>query len=158
MHTTDVTLSDGTEIRVRRLGLFELDDNVERNVPPPYFVVVKFANGEEYKQAYDLSTPQSKPDVPLSDCKENTQDWFQWREHMRYEAGIVHEQERYDAYVAYCEAVADYIRQTCILGDIDPDDIISDDWPLIHQAALCPQVAMEDIEAALASVFRGDVR
>lgn len=153
MITTDITLSDRNTITIRRLGLFELDDHIKRDIPPPYFVVISFASGESYKQPYDLTTPQPKPDKPLSECEENTQDWFAWREYMRYEAGLVHEQERYNAYVAYCEVVADYIARCCIVSDIDRDSLMAEDWQRIHQAALCPAVEMEDIEAALASVF-----
>lgn len=152
MFTTSVTLVNDKTIDVRRLGMFEIDD-IPKDIPGPYTVSILFDSGEVYEQPLDLTTPRRKPDKPFEDCEEKSSDWHDWREYYSWQEGLLHAQKQWEAYCDYCERVAVYIRQNCILTEIDHDEIMVDDWPRIYRAALCPMVTMEDIAAAMRQNF-----
>lgn len=176
---TDILCQNNFIVSVRRLGLFELSDNVPQDIPGPYTVTVLFANGQVYEQPFDTSREYPKPDKPLEDCEENSQEWFEWQEYLRYtEATEIHPRKVYEAYCKYCEDVADYIRQNCLVAIVPKwlgwlpiqarcvaskpfrhklNEITSADWREIHQAAFCPEVTMEDIAAEMRLTFQGAV-
>lgn len=151
--TTPVPLQCGESIQVRRLGMFELDD-VPRDIPGPYTVTILFANGEVYEQALDLTVPRQRPTKPLEFCTEQDIEYYDWQDYLSWQQGLLHLQKQHEAYCNYLERIAAYIRQNCILTDIDHNLITSDDWPHIYQSALCPQVTMEDIAAAMRNSFQ----
>jgi hypothetical protein len=152
MTTTDIPLSDNRTLTVRRLGLFELDEAVPKDIPGPYTVDILFQNGEIYSQPFDTSIERVKPDIPFEQCEEKSTDWYNWQEYFRYQEAGLHAQKQYEAYCDYCERVQGYIRQNC-LDDIDTTQITPEDWQAIYQAALCPLVSMEDIAAAMRQHF-----
>ena len=146
-HTT-VILSNGQQARVRRLGLFELDDNIDKPNLEPYTVTILFSSGEIFNQPYDLSVIRYPPDTPFESCEEKSQDWFAWREYHRYTEGLVYEEKRIQAYVDYSYTVAEFIRTHAVLDKL-PDDITTEDWAEIGKAALCHTVGMADINKAI---------
>ena len=148
MIKTTVPLLSGMEVEIRRLGMFELDD-IPKDIPPAYTVSILFANGEVYQQQVDLATPRRKPTVPLEMCEKGSSDYYDWREYHTWQAGLLHAQEQYEAYCRYCEKIAEYIRETCVITDVPSNEIVAEDWERIYKAALCPQVTMEDITAAM---------
>lgn len=152
MTTTDITLSNNQIITIRRLGIFELDEAVPKDIPGPYTVTILFQDGEIYEQPFDTSIERVKPETSFEECEERTSDWYNWQEYFRYQEYGVHAQKQYEAYCDYCERTQTYIRQTC-LDDTDTTQITAEDWQAIYQAALCPQVTMEDIAAAMRQHF-----
>lgn len=138
------------------MGAFELD-NVPKNLPGPYTVTILFANGTVYEQPFDLSEPRPQPDKPFELCDKSEVAYWDWQEYYRYQEGLLHLQKQHEAYCDYCERVAAYIRANCILTEIDFTLITADDWRAIYHAAICPQVTMEDIAAAMRHSFRGRV-
>lgn len=152
MTITERTLSNNEIITVRRLGIFELDEAVPKDIPGPYTVTILFQDGEIYEQPFDTSVERVKPDTPFEQCEEKTSDWYNWQEYFRYQEYGIHAQKQYEAYSDYCERVQVYIRQHC-LDDADTTQITAGDWQAIYHAALCPQVTMEDIAAAMRQHF-----
>jgi len=151
-------------VTVRRLGLFELDENVPRNIPGPYTVTILFADGSVYKQPYSLDRqPPIKPLLPQEEAQAGTPEYYAWQDYLRYQEAVLHLHEQYEAYADYCERVAAYIRQSCLefrqvsASSTQPElvegQILVEDWDKIYQAALCPQVSMEDIAAAMRLYF-----
>lgn len=175
----NIPTQDGYIISVRRLGLFELSDNLTNDIPGPYTVTVLFANGQVFEQPFDASIEYPRPDKPLEECEENTQEWYAWQDHLRYkEATEIHPRKVYEAYCDYCQRTAQYIRQKCLLAIVPrwlgwlpltarriitplfrhkQDTIIADDWRQIYQAVLCPELTMEDIAAEMRLTFQGGV-
>lgn len=146
-----VILSNGQKARVRRLGLFELDDNIDKPNLEPYTVTILFSSGEIYNQPYDLSIIRYPPDTPLEECEENSQDWYKWREYLRYNEGLVYEEKRIQAYVDYSYQVAEFIRNVAVLDKL-PRELEAEDWEIIGAAALCHTVEMDDINRAIAQL------
>ena len=153
MVVTEVILQDGQSIQVRRLGMYELD-KVEKDIPGPYTVTILLSNGEVYEQALDLTTPREKPKKPLDLCTKEDMEYYDWQDYLSWQEGLLHFHKQQEAYADYLNDLEAYIRDHCILTDINHDDITSDDWPHIHQAALCPQVTMEDVAAAMRQTFQ----
>jgi hypothetical protein len=151
---TSVTLSNGQTANVKRLGLFELDDYVTKDIPPEFTYTVHLMSGRDVEVKYNLGEVDEEPPppgLPYDECDEGTPEYYQWQSVFRHRQALEHEQARLDAYAEYCQQVATYIRQTCI-----PDGLAvstPDDWDKIYHAALCPQVKMEDIGAALRVSF-----
>lgn len=149
-------MADGAKIAVRRLALFELD-KLERDIPGPYTVTYLFKSGQVYEKTWDMSQVYPKPETPLEACDEGSREWYDWQDYLRYEQGILHYQRQWAAYVDYCERVAAYIRDNCL----DPDDLkhvyAVEDWERVYQAAVCPQVKMEDLRAAARDHFRSQI-
>ena len=147
---------NGNMVTVRRLGLFELDENVPRNIPGPYTVTILFADGNVYQQPYrlDRPTPPGKPTIPVDQAQPGTPEYYAWQDYLRYQEAVLHVRKQYEAYADYCERVAGYIREHCLASsEFDVFPIFPEDWDKIYQAALCPQVTMEDIAAAMRLYF-----
>jgi hypothetical protein len=139
---------------VRRLGLFEIDD-IPKGIPGPYTYTVHLLGGDDYEMAYDieaaLETPPEKPPIPLEEAIAGEPEYYQWQDWLRHREALAHQAKVYEAYAEYCERVAQYIRANCTSEGVVIDT--PDDWTLIYNAALCPQVSMEDIQAAMTHTF-----
>ena len=144
---TNVTLSTGQVVEVRRLGLFELQDNLPQPVIEPYTVTVLFASGKVYQQLYDLSKTKEKPEIAEELCDRSMAEYWAWDEYHKYQKGLRYEQERIENYVKYCQDVAQYIRDYAVGGELL--DCHPEDWALIIESALIHLVASEDIKKAL---------
>lgn len=147
---TETTLSTGSVVSVRLLGLFELDD-IPRDIPGQYTYTVNFLSGRDYEAPFDMSVVREKPDVPLEEVEKGSKEYYDWQEYLRYQEGLLHQQKQIQAYANYCNRVAEYIRERCI--DEDVEIVSPDDWDKIYQAALNPLVTMEEISAVLRDSF-----
>lgn len=150
---TAVTLADGTEVMVKRLGLFELHDaQIGPADPGDFTYTVRTVSGTEYQATYDLQAalqePPERPDDP-----DDTWAMTEWE---RYRAAIAHHQERMDIAQRYEQGVADYILAHCVEAGLR-DRLTADDYLSIYKAALCPQLTVEDLAGVLDSVFPGQI-
>jgi hypothetical protein len=151
---TVVELSDGRKTGVRRLGLFEMDD-IPRDILGPYTYTVHLLGGDEYEMVYDiqgaLAEPPLKPETPLEDAEPGYPEFYQWQEWLRYQEAIAHQAKMYEGYAVYCEQVAAYIRENCLEESLVIET--ADDWETVYNAALCPQVSLDDVKFAMAHNF-----
>lgn len=150
-----VILSNSSKLSVRQLGLFELD-TVPKDIPGPFTITILFGNGEVYEQEYNYSQVRERPGIPLEEVETKTAEWYNWQSYFRYQEALQHRKKQFAAYADYCERVKDYIIETCI--DLPPEDIALEDWPIIYNAALCPVVSIQEVEAAIAVNFPSDVQ
>ena len=155
MKYTEVELSNGQKAKVRRLGLFEIDD-IPREIRGPYTYTVHLLGGDSYDMVYDiddaLNDPPKKPDTPLEEAEAGNPEYYQWQEWLRFEEAKAHQAKMYEDYATYCERIAAYIRANCLPDEIEVETAA--DWELIYHAALCPQVSIEDIRQSISHTFR----
>ena len=153
---TTVPLTDGGSVEVRRLGMFELDD-VPKDIPGPYTVPILFSSGVIYEQTYDYSQVREKPDTPLEEVEEGTMAWYDWQSYLRYQDALTHRRKMSEAYADYCERIKTYILATCVTGDVLVSALSHEDWQAILHSALCPQVSLQEVRAAISVSFPSDV-
>lgn len=158
LHT--VVLSDGEPCRVRQLGLFEID-GVGRQIVGPYRYSLLLATGAIVEDEYDLRALDEipePPDIPPNEIEAGSVEWYQLQEFSTYQAAMSHEKVRIESYQGYCQDITQYILERCL----DPEDrqrvLTSDDWLVVYQAALCPELTMEVLSQVLADVFQGFVQ
>lgn len=152
-----ITLSDGLPCHVRQLGLYELNGK-GREILGPYRYSLLLATGQIVEDEYDLRaldyTPQA-PDKPVGEVENGSIDWYDLQEYETYLAALAHEKLRIESYHGYVQDVIDYILANCV-GEADRARIVTaDDWDKIYQAALVPELTLEDITRCLGDVFRG---
>lgn len=151
---TEVLLSNGQKAKVKRLGLFEMDD-IPKDIPGPYTFAVHLLGGDDYEMVYDieevLKTPPQKPDGELESAVAGEPEYYHWQEWLRFQEALAHQAKIFEAYAEYCERVALYIRENCLLDDIAIDTPA--DWEAIYNASLCPQVTLTDIKLAMAQNY-----
>jgi hypothetical protein len=147
--------SSGEKIKVRTLGVFELD-----TFDPDPIGMFTFAGqtlAGEVEIEYDGSgwdAPPKKPDV--IDPEEGTDEWRDLREWELYHAWVLHEERRYAAAAEYHQRIAEYILSNCLNGQGDRGKVVTaEDWEVVHQAAFVPQLTEEDVAAALRTTFPG---
>jgi hypothetical protein len=149
---TEVTLSDGQKAKVKRLGLFEIDD-IPKNIPSGYTYTIHLFGGDQYEMAYDieaaLENPPVKPALPLEEATPGEPEYYQWQDWLRYQEALIYQSTVYEAYADYCERVAEYIRSECFEGEIETIE----DWEIIYNAALTPQVTIGEIRDAMTNTF-----
>lgn len=156
MHS-EVILSDGEPCQVRRLGLFELD-NIRLETIGPFTFQDQTLTGDTFDIEYDGSqwvVPPERPDKPIDEIEEGSDEWYQLREAQLYEGWVNHEKRRIEDVARYCREVASYILTEAI-SETDRERIYTEgDWERVHFAALTPQVRMEDIADVLRDTFPG---
>ena len=139
---------------MRRLGLFEIDD-IHKDIPGPYTYTVHLLGGDNYEMTYDIEAAieksPEKPTVPLEAAIAGEPEYYDWQNWLRHQEALAHQVKVYEAYAEYCERVARYIRGNCLDEGVVIDK--PDDWALIYNAALCPQVTTEDIQGAMSHTF-----
>lgn len=154
MKHTEIELSNGQKTQVRRLGLFEIDD-IPRNIPGPYKYTVHLLGGDEYEMVYDIQdaiqNPPKKPTIPIEEALAGNPEYYDWQEWLRFQEALAHQTKMFDAYAEYCERVAVYVQENCLSDDIEIETVA--DWEKVYNAALCPQVSLEDIKLAMARNF-----
>ena len=87
-----IYLTDGNECRVKRLGIFELDQ-IKPAISEPFTYKMKTLTGQEYDVEFDLASypaPPVKPDIPEGGLVENTGPWFEYLDWQRYQAAALH--------------------------------------------------------------------
>lgn len=98
-----------------------------------------------------LENPPEKPDIPLEEAVAGEPEYYQWREWLRFQEAVAHQAKMYEGYAEYCERVAVYVRENCLPDDVSIETV--PDWKAIYNAALCPQVTLADIKAAMIHNF-----
>lgn len=155
-----VTLSDGEPCQVRVLGLFELD---KLNPPEmkPFTYTFTMMDGSEVEDVYNpfnLEVEPPIPDVAREDCQPNSVGWFMWLERETYEAAISHWEQNWLDLERYAKESKRYIYENC-LQDADKSRVVTpEDFKLIEDAALVPQVTEELIAETLRNTFPGEIR
>lgn len=161
MAETAVTLSNGQTIQVKRLGLFELDSEIDKShLIEPYTVTVMFANGTIYEQPFDVSIVRDKPDKPFEECEEKTAEYYQWQEYMRWQQGFVYYQKQIDAMSAYFADIEAYILDNCLSADDAKQLETWQDFDAVYQAAipdLPDQAYLEEIAQTIYQAKWGEV-
>lgn len=149
-----VTLPSGKEIEVRRLHFLEIEDNVPYDVEPPY--THRYDNGQEAQYILaDWDSPPEMPKEPFSMAQPGSELFARWETYSLYQAVLLHEKRRAEQIEQYLVNVARYIRKYCISPDVLASIETPDDYTIIKNAAICPEVQREDLEAELASTFQG---
>jgi hypothetical protein len=150
----EVELSNGEKTKVRRLGLFEIDE-VPKEIPGPFTYTVHLLGGGEHKIVYDfddaIKNPPAKPSIRLEEAIEGSPEYYQWQDWLRYQEALAHQSKMYEAYARYCELVKDYIISTCLDDDLEIETAA--DYEIIYNAALCPQVSLDDIKQAISVTY-----
>jgi hypothetical protein len=139
---------------VRRLGLFEIDD-VPKDILGPYTYTVHLLGGDDFEITYDieaaLETPPEKPSIPLEEAVAGNPEYYQWQDWLRFQEALAHQAKMFEGYADYCERVAVYVRENCLLDAVSIETVA--DWEAIYNAALCPQVTIDDIKMAMSHNF-----
>lgn len=152
-----VILSDGLPCKVQQLGLFQLD-NVGREVLGPYQYSLLLATGVVVTDTYDiraLTYTPTPPDIPASEVKPNSPEWYQLQEFETYRAALAYEKVRAESYEGYVNDIAAYILANCVEPDDQKRIISPEDWDKIHLAAVVPELTMEGLADCLAATFQG---
>ena len=150
-----ITLEDGSEIEVRRLGIFELD-NLMPDPVGPFTYKMKTLTGKEYDVEFDPNTydePPQKPDKAEHEVEENSSEWYQLLDWQLYQASIAHNHRRVEAMDEYNELVARYIINSCVKPEDVNRIVTEEDWERVYSAALVPQLTVELLEKTLGKTY-----
>jgi len=146
-----VTLSDGEPAEVRPLPLWSFDDLREKHLEGyegPYEFEVATAGGgvtTDFIDITQLDTPPEKPTTPED-------DGLEWSEYRHYHRAIIYEQTKAERYARF--------KRDCrkrIISQQSPavrKRIISrDDFAAVANAAMTPEVSLEDVADAARRSF-----
>jgi len=156
----EVYLSDGKPFSVRTLGIFELDV-IERQDLGPFLYpmdlmgdIIKWA---EYKiEKYEeTGTPiPTMPSIPEHEITEDMPEWYQLRDHKRYEAALWHNKERDESAAEFGEKVLAYILQNCVEKDDLNRIVTEEDFRKFYESGLVPQLTLALIVYTLKNSFQ----
>jgi len=148
----EVTLSDGEPVKVRVLGLFELDA-VGPAIPGPYRYQILTYTGQVYEAEYPLTDePPEKPDEDKPEP--GSIAWRELQDYETYLCALAHEETRAQAVEDWLNNCAEYILDHCVEDAtrlVEPED-----YETVYAAACVPKLRMDDIEAALAQTYRAE--
>lgn len=151
-----VKLPTGFLVKVRRLGLYELDA-VAFNNPGPFTYTYQLSGGKTKEAIYDISQwtePPRAPQVPESACDPNSMESALWKVYNLYQSALLHRIKQVEAAESYAHSVAKYILANC-LSDVDRALVgTTEGYEVAYGAAICPEVSLSDIEAALSQTFK----
>lgn len=153
----EVELSGGQKVKVKRLGLFEIQDNLGLPDLEPYTVSVTLDNGKTYKQIYTLDYDRPKPDTPFEMCEKQSREYWNWIEYHNWQDGLAYLERQGNDYAVYCRKVATYIRDNAVIGDTTSATV--EDWQLITHHALCHLVTQQDVDQQvenLGATYQGE--
>jgi len=150
----EIVLSDGESCRVRCLGLFELDA-VGPEIPGPYRYSILTYTGQVYEAEYPLTDePPEKPDE--EEPEQGSIAWRQLQDYETYLCALAHEKTRARAVEDWLDNCAGYMLAHC-LDEADHERLVEpEDYEAVYSAVAVPRLRMDDIEAALAQVFRAE--
>ncbi len=154
-----MTLSDGLPIEVRRLQFLELEDQVP-NEDPGLYIHTYVVNGYPQEVGYgleDYAEIPERPAQPLHEAEVGSYLEAQWEQYNLYRAVLTHERKRADLRDKYLIDCAKYILETCISPEDRMRILTTEDYQMVYNAALCPEVTEGDIVAVLAQTFQGNV-
>jgi hypothetical protein len=156
------TLSDGEPCVIRQLGIFELDD-VRAKLIGPYVYEIETVDGRKYLAEYEGSRWAErgerplKPDTPEHQITPDHEEWEDLVEYLRYEAWLVHEQERARLMNEYHVEVAHYILDNCLSPEDKQRVVTPEDWAVVHKTALVPELTLEVLAETLQATFQGQL-
>lgn len=155
----EIILSDGKPCEVRTLGLFELDGKAPE-VLGAYRYSLILATGQVVEDEYNIyawETPPKKPETPVEEIKQGTQEWDELTEYETYQAALAHEKRRLKSHEVRTETIATYILEHCLSDDDRVRIVEPEDWRKVYDAALVPQITEEAIAQCLRDTFQGVV-
>lgn len=151
-----VRLPTGFFIQVRRLGLYELD-NVRFEDLGSFTYTYELSGGKTKEAFYDISQwpePPKAPAVPKEACDPTSMEAALWKVYDLYQSALLHRIKQVQAAELYAHDVARYILENCV-KDVDRALVeTAEAYEAVYQAAICPEVSIADIEAALAQTFK----
>lgn len=157
---SEVILSDDKPLEVRTLGIFELD-RIERPDLGPFTYpmelmgkVIKYA---EYKiEKYEeTGTPiPQMPSIPEHEITEDMPEWYELRDHKRYEAALWHNKQRLELAAEFCEKVIEYVLNKCSDEEALARIVTEEDWEKYREASLIPQLTMALIILTLKNTYQ----
>jgi hypothetical protein len=149
-----VVLSDGFPVVVRRLGLYELD-KVPYDDPGPFLYPYKTLAGKIIERAYDLSQwtePPKPPKIPEHECAEDSMEAALWHAYNTYQAAVAHRLKQLKAGDEWVHRVSLYVLKNCV----DSTRVIEEeDFVAVYQAAINPEISLEEVESVLDDMFPG---
>lgn len=149
----EIELLNGDKIKVRRLGIFELDE-LESNIPGPFTYEVKIGD-EKHRAIYDPAKLKKIPEKPeIEDPEPGTKEYNDLIQFNMYEAFLAHVEKQREARYEYYKKVVRYILDTCIAQTDRAKIVTEDDWNRVHTVALVPRITKE----LLAHTFRNTYR
>lgn len=139
---TEITLSDGQKVQVKRLGLFEIEANVGRPNTDPYTIEGDI-NGKPYRQIYILDYERPEPTKPFDECKEGSKEYWDWLEWNNWQDGLSYLRDQLNGLDGYFSRVEAYILNNCVKPE-DKDKIQSYvDFDRLYRAAV-PESGLPD--------------
>jgi len=150
----EVVLSDRDACSVRVLGLFELDA-VGPVIPTAYRYQILTFTGQVFETEYQIpDEPPGKPDE--EEPEPNTPEWRALQDYETYQCAIAHEEERAAAVEDWLNNCAAYILEHCLAPGERERLTDPEDYATLYAAAVVPKLTMDDIEEALAQVYRAE--
>lgn len=133
--TVDVTLSNGEKVKVKRLGLFEIQDKIGQPSLEPYTITGDI-NGKQYRQVYILDYERPKPDTPFEMCEKDSKEYWDWIEYHNWQDGLAYLERQKQDLIDHLRTIDDYIKSNCI-SEADLAKVTSfDDWDMVKAAAI----------------------
>lgn len=151
-----VKLPTGFLVKVRRLGLYELDE-IFFSDPGPFTYTYQLPGGKTKEAYYDIgqwTEPPRAPGIPEEACDPNSMEAALWKVYNLYQSALLHRIRQVEAAEAFAHGVAKYILANC-LSDVDRALIETPEaFETVYASAINPEVELSDIEAALANTFK----
>jgi hypothetical protein len=138
------------------LTLYELDA-VPFNDLGPFVYEYQLSGGKTKEAFYDISQwpePPRAPTVPEDACDPNSMEAALWKVYNLYQSALLHRVRQVASAETYADSIARYILANCVK---DADRALVEtaaDYEAVYGAAICPEVSIADIEAALANTFK----
>ena len=147
------TLSNGSEVQVKRLGLFEIEQNIPKPNLEPYHIEGDI-NGKKYRQLYVLDYERPKPNTPFDECEKGTAAYWDWIEWHNWQDGLAYLANQADELTRHFEQVEQYIIDNC-LSDDDRNLLETwQDFDKIYQIAIPDIPDIEYLEQLAETVFQ----
>lgn len=144
----------GGKIKVRRLGIFELE-NVESNIPGVFTYEVTIGD-EKHRAIYDRSKLKKIPEEPTNlNPEKNTKEYGELIQYNLYIASIAHDEERKEKRYEYYRKVIKYILDYALVSRVDENKIITEeDADKVYKIALVPRLTKEILAHTLRETYK----
>lgn len=150
-----VRLPTGFLVRVRKLKLFELDC-IPFNQAEPFTYTYHLPGGKTKEAVYDISQwpePPKPPKVPKEVCDPQSMEAALWKVYDTYQSALLHRIREVSAGEEYAFNIARYILQDCLSESDRALVQTPNDYELIYQMALTPEVTLGDLKEQLRQTF-----
>jgi len=155
----NVSISDGGAVAVRPLFLYE-DDIVPFDDPGEFVFqyVLDIQSGQIKPVIHTLADFQEIPVKPArarEAYKEGSEGFDLWAQWTLFQAIVTHETERIKASEEHAHNVIRYILTNCLSEEDRRRIVTVEDLQAVLAVALVTEIAIEEVEGALASTFQG---